>query len=168
MANKVKFGYQSGLSLVFTVFDSDGDFRTIEHLPLTETRDTGYYTGNSTVDLTTGDIILVYEEENLLWEDVPLVDTTEEILTWESEDMYWEGEPMVSFDDTEVTTLTWTGEPVGCGEYIDQNNLLVLINNIINGSTTVTSSTDTSYLSIEEELRRALNAGNIGYYELRD
>ena len=167
MANKVKFCYPTGYSLSFTVFDEDGYFRTTEYLSLDETRDTGYYTGNSTFPLTTGDVIVVYENEVLYYEDESLVDTTYEELAWEGEILYYEGSPLASFDDTYVTPLIWNGEPVGFGEYIDQNDLLVLINQIITDQTDVVSDLDSSYLDAYELLRRALESDELMYFELR-
>ena len=167
MANTIKYGYSSGKSLVYTVFDEDGTFRTIEHLPLAETRDTGFYTSTSPIDLETGDMIIVYENEQLTYEDEGVWNGSYELVYYGGVQVYYEGKEVFDYDSANVDTVTWTGDPIGCGEYVDQSNIIVLLNSIINSNPS-TPTSDTSFSDIAEEIRRALNNQDIGFWEFRD
>lgn len=167
MANQIKFGYVSGMSLCFTVFDEDGNFRTIENIPLYETRDTGYYTGTSPVDLVTGDMILVYELEAVTHNGEPVVTSTLEPVTHNGELVYHNGEQVFIGDSSITELVTHTGDPVGCGEYVSQVDIIAYLISITAGQTTTTSGVDTSFLAVREALQRALENKDIGYYEIR-
>jgi hypothetical protein len=167
VANEIKFGYTSGLSLCFTVFDKNGNFRTIEHIPLYELKDTGYYTGTAPVDLTTGDIILAYELEPVTYDSAGLYVGTYEFVYYESSQVFYEGYEVFWYDSAVVDIVTWTGDPVGSGEYVSQADIVAYLISISTGQTTTTSDADTSFLAVREALARALENKDIGYYELR-
>lgn len=167
MANEIKFGFTSGLSLCFTVFDKNGNFRTIEHIPLYELKDTGYYTGTAPVDLTTGDIILAYELEDVTCEGIGMTVISYEKVYYEGEQVFYEGGEVYSYDNATVEKVTWTGDPVGSGEYVSQADIIAYLVSISTGQITTTTDADTSFLAVREALARALENKNIGYYELR-
>lgn len=113
----VKFGYLGGYNLVFAAFQTNGTGRGIEQQPLTEVRPTGYYQGIPSTDLESGDAVLVYISESVLWEDVPTYILTEEYIYYEGDRVHWEGEWVFSFDDLISESITWVGDPIGAGEY---------------------------------------------------
>jgi len=167
VANEIKFGFTSGLSLCFTVFDKNGNFRTIEHIPLYELKDTGYYTGTAPVDLTTGDIILAYELEAVTYDDVGTTISTYERVYYEGDLVFYEGGEVFWYDSASVDVVTWTGDPIGSGEYVSQSDIIAYLISISTGQTTTTSDVDTSFLAVRDALARALENKDIGYYELR-
>ena len=113
----VKFGYLPGYSLVFAAFQPNNTGRGIEQQPLLEVRPTGYYQGEPLTDLVSGDAVLVYISESVLWEDVPTYILTEDFIYYEGEKVYYEGEFVFSFDDLISELVTWVGDPIGADEY---------------------------------------------------
>ena len=113
----VKFGYLRGYNLVFAAFQPHSTGRGIEQQPLTEVRPTGYYQGEPLTDLESGDAVLVYVRESVLWEDVPTYILTEDFIYYEGEKVYYEGEFVFSFDDFISESVTWVGDPIGADEY---------------------------------------------------
>jgi len=113
----VKFGYLRGYSLVFAAFQPNGTGRGIEQQPLTEVRPTGYYQATPLTDLESGDAVLVYVRESVLWEDAPVYISTESFVYYEGEKVHWEGKWVVSYDDLISASVTWVGDPIGADEY---------------------------------------------------
>jgi hypothetical protein len=118
MAFDIKFGYATGYDLVFTVFEPNGAQRGTSHQPLYEIPPTGYYRAESAEQLQDGDVVLVYNNEILYWEEDPLTYLlTYGYMLYDGEQLYWEGEPLYDYDETVTENLTWVGDTVGSGEY---------------------------------------------------
>lgn len=114
----VKFAYQSGYSLGFTAYHSDGTGRGIANQPLYEVRPTGYYSGLPITSLASGDVVLVYILETIYYENDVVFILTQNYVFYEGNRVYYEGEWVFDFDDLVDDIVTWVGSPIGSGEYM--------------------------------------------------
>jgi hypothetical protein len=117
MSYEVKFGFATGYNLVFTAFAEDGTGRGLAHQPLYEVHPTGYYRADSATSLVDGDVVLVYNNEAVYWEDVAVYCLTYAGVYWENDPVYWEGYEVLDYDSEIVDAVRCVGEVVGSGEY---------------------------------------------------
>lgn len=117
MSFDVKFGFATGYNLVFAAFQPDRTGRGIENQPLYERVPTGFYTAEPATILEDGDVVLVYDNETVYWEDEAVVVLTEENVLYESEQVYHEGQMIFDLDSISTDRVNWTGKVVGQGEY---------------------------------------------------
>lgn len=131
----VKFGFKKGENLVHATYQPDGTGRGVENQPLYEIRPTGYYRAESALPLEDGDVVLIYDNENVYWEDEPVVVLTEENVLYEGEQVYYEGAMVFDFDSVSLAPVNWTGKVVGQGEFTfaskDVSNLVQNISNTV-------------------------------------
>lgn len=167
---EVKFAYQPGCNLVFSAFQPCGTGRGIEQQPLPEIRPTGYYVTTPITDLVAGDMVLVYELESVLWEDVPVYISTEDYIYYEDDKVHWEGEWLVSVDDSFSDIVTWCGDPIGSGEYSSAIDISDDLVSLIAGQTMVTnvypvSTTGEGTSGGAVARARQLDEQDVGYFK---
>lgn len=65
MADEITFGYKSGLTLTYGVFQPDGTVRTSAGTSLPEESGTGYYHATDG-NITAGDLVIIKESTNVV------------------------------------------------------------------------------------------------------
>lgn len=106
--------------MVFIAFQADGNGRGIAGQPLYEVRNAGYYKATPLTDLQTGDIVCVYEFEDCLYEDDPVVSNDEPAQLWDydnNEPLVYEEDWIVSYDDLETQPVRSIEDMLGSAEY---------------------------------------------------
>lgn len=117
--NAVKFGFQTGWNLVFTVFQAGGALRGLAYQPLPETTVPGYYSATPLTDLVVGDVVLVYQNEQVYWQSDPIYILTEDFVYYEGVKVTYEEGWVYDFDTLVNSIVTTIGVTVGSAEYSD-------------------------------------------------
>ena len=117
MAYNVKLGYAIGKNLVFTAFQPSGAGRGLAYQFLQEVVNHGYYRAEPVTDLVVGDMVLVYEQEQVYWENDIVRILNDDYIYYDGEYVYYEGEYVRNYD-AEVNEKVFLNEKVvGTGEY---------------------------------------------------
>jgi len=137
MSYEVKFGFQLGNFLVFTAFQPNGTGRGLAYQFLQEVVNLGYYRATPGTKLVVGDIVLVYEQEKVYWENALVSILNDDYVFYDGEYVMHEGEYVRNYD-AEVTERVFLNEKtVGTGEYESVTDISTTITNIYNSQTDV-------------------------------
>ena len=117
--NSVKMGFQSGWNVVFTAYEPDGTVRGLINQPLPETTMPGYYSATPLTDLVVGDVVLVYQNDQVYWESDPIYISTEDFVYYEGVRVTYEENWVYDFDTLINDLVTSIGYTVGSAEYSD-------------------------------------------------
>lgn len=117
MPYEVKFAYQSAKDLVFSAFQPSGSGRGLAYQILPELVNHGYYRATPLTALVDGDVVIVYRQQEVEYEDDLVVYLTNEHVFYEDEYVVYEGEYVKDFDTTSNQKVLWTERPVGSGEF---------------------------------------------------
>lgn len=137
MSYEVKFGYFADYSLVFAAFQPDGTGRGVQQQPLPEMRNTGYYSATPAEALVVGDIVLVYQLKDVIYEDELVTCLAYPAVVHEGIRVHYEGDLVESRDSETNQIVTCVDDPVGSGEYEDVTDVSDNIDTLIEGQTSV-------------------------------
>jgi len=139
---EVKFGFQPGKNLVFTAFRPSGTGRGLAYQFLLEVLNHGYYRATPVTTLVVGDMVLVYEQENVYWESALVYILNDDYIFYNGAYVFHDGEYVRNYD-AEVNEKVFSIEKVvGTGEYESAIDITTSITNIVNNQTDVYNTYD--------------------------
>jgi len=130
-ANAIKMGFQSGWRVVFSAYQPDGTGRGVINQPLPEVFNSGYYRANPVTDLVVGDVVLVYQNDQVYWESGPVYVLTEDFVYYEGARVTYEENWVYDFGTLINDLVTSIGYTVGSAEYSDIIDISSGINELV-------------------------------------
>lgn len=142
MSYEVKFGWVANNELGYTAYAPSGTGRGLHNQHLPEVRPTGYYRDTPATDLVVGDVVLVYQRENVEYESELVYILNFEDVYYDNVQVQHEQEYVKDYGTTAEQRVIWLDNPVGSGEYDDLTGTTDSIDDLTTGQTTVFNTYD--------------------------